>query len=84
MRGFYSFHQLYSTGETEIQKEYNGKFPWSMSTVRRLWARGEFPKPIKLLGRNAWRCDVIDRFAELIAKGVALADAVVQAEAAVA
>lgn len=83
MTGFYCFRQLYSTRETKYQKERNGKFPWCKRTIERLCQRGEFPKPIKLLGRNAWRSDVIDKFAELITKGMALSEATVRAEAAV-
>ena len=83
MGNIYSLSQLYSTSETEFQKKRVGKFPWSEMTLRRMWARGEFPKPVKQLGRNVWGGDVIDRYAELVASGVGLAEAVIRAEAEV-
>ncbi len=81
--GFYSLQQLSSRNETARQKARVGVFPWCEMTIRRMWARGEFPKPIVWMKRNMWRRGVIDAYSRLIAQGVAAAEAAIQAEAAV-
>ena len=83
MAGFYSLYELYTTRETEHQKPHKGIFPWSQMTIRRMWGKGEFPQPVKLLKRNVWRVDVIDKFVELIAAGMEPADATIQAASVV-
>lgn len=81
--GFYCIRQLASQRETERQKARIGMFPWCAMTLRRMWARGEFPKPIVWMSRNVWKRGVIDEYARLIGAGVALAEAAVRAEATV-
>jgi predicted DNA-binding transcriptional regulator AlpA len=34
----------------------------NIQTIRRMWARGEFPKPTLINGRCAWRSDVIHQW----------------------
>ncbi len=80
--GFYSLQQLASQAETEKQKGRAGVFPLSEMTIRRMWTRGEFPKPVKYMNRNVWGKEVINSYANLIKQGVALAEAAVRAEAA--
>jgi len=83
MPGFCDLYQISSERETTRQKGHIGMFPFSGMTIRRMWERGEFPKPLKLAGRNAWRRDVIDKFAELLAAGMDPAEATIQAAAVV-
>ncbi len=79
--GFYSLQQLASRNETARQKARVGIFPWCEMTIRRMWARGEFPKPIVWMNRNMWKRGVIDAYDRFIGQGMAAAEAVVQAEA---
>lgn len=81
-QGYYCLADLYSQGATRRQKEKHGLLPWSDRTIQRMWAAGKFPRPFKLLGRNTWKAEVIDEYRRLFEKGVALAEAAVQAEAA--
>ena len=80
--GFYSLYQLYTTRETERQKEHCGVFPWGRTKILRLVRQKEFPAPVKVGRGNVWKKGVIHRYEELIGAGVALAEAAVRAEAA--
>ena len=81
--GFYNAYQLCSAKETTRQKAHNGIFQWGKTKLLALVGSGEFPAPIKIGNYNVWAKGVIHEYARLIAKGVELADATIQAQAAV-
>lgn len=65
--GFYSLAQLYTCRETKRLKKHVGIFPWGKNTILRMVARGEFPAPIKGIGKiNLWPKEVIHDFIENI------------------
>ena len=80
--GYYNLAQLSSQMETTRYKARIGIFPWSARTIQRMWARGDFPKPILWAGKNVWKKAVINEFSRLVGQGVASAEAAVQAQAA--
>lgn len=65
--GFYSLAQLCSRSETERQKGRVGVFPWSRTKILAMIERGEFPQPVRGLGRaNLWPKATIREYAERI------------------
>ena len=82
--GYYDLRQLSSQKGTARQKAHTGVFPWSWMTLRRMWARGDFPKPILWGGKNVWKKEVINEYARLVGQGMANAEAAIQAQATVA
>ncbi|MBQ9526703.1 MAG: hypothetical protein IJR68_03755 [Fretibacterium sp.] len=82
MVGYYDLYQLGTVRETERMKGHRGLFPWHPATIRRMVVQGTFPAPMKLGRKNAWKAEVIWEYDKLVGMGVALAEAVVQAQAA--
>ena len=46
-------------GKLLFKKHVQNLLNLNIQTIRRMWNRGEFPKPIMINGRCAWRSDVI-------------------------
>ena len=72
--GFYSLAQLCTYQETEKQKPRVGIFPWGRTRILGMVSRGEFPAPVKRIGRfNLWPKKVIHEYIKEIEKGECLA-----------
>lgn len=49
-------------GKLYFKKHIQQLMNLNIQTLRRMWARGEFPKPMLINGRCAWRADVVDQY----------------------
>ncbi len=49
-------------GKIYFKKHVQQLLNLNIQTIRRMWQRGEFPKPIMINGRCAWRSHVIDQW----------------------
>ena len=69
--GFYCLSQLYTQRETAKCKPREGIFPWSKAKIERMIYAGEFPAPIKGVGRiNIWPKEEIHAYiAKIRGKG---------------
>jgi predicted DNA-binding transcriptional regulator AlpA len=57
---------MYSTqplkGKIYFKKHIQELMNLNIQTLRRMWRRGEFPKPILINNRCAWHADVIEQW----------------------
>lgn len=49
-------------GKIYFKKHIQQLMNLNIQTLRRMWNRGNFPKPLFINGRCAWRSDVIDQY----------------------
>lgn len=63
-------YELYTQRETAQVKFRKGMFPWSKRTVERMWQRGEFPVPMKIMNRNLWDRGQIEEYDRLLKTGL--------------
>lgn len=49
-------------GKIYFKKHVQQLMNLNIQTLRRMWARGEFPRPLFINGRCAWHADVIHQY----------------------
>jgi predicted DNA-binding transcriptional regulator AlpA len=49
-------------GKIYFKKHIQQLMNLNIQTIRRMWVRGEFPKPILINGRCAWRAEVVNQW----------------------
>ena len=51
-----------SQGKIYFKKHVQQLINLNIQTLRRMWARGEFPKPMFVNGRCAWKAEIIHQW----------------------